>query len=70
MRQKPGEAIDRMTANAREDIVEPGEGIDLGPLTGSHKAAQHCGGSATNIATKEHPVDATHGNAANAALGR
>ena len=69
MRQKLCNSVDGMSANAGEDVLEPGEGIDFGTLTRSHKAAQHCASSATDIAAKEHPVGASHSNAANAALG-
>lgn len=64
VRQKFRNSVDGMSANARENVAEPGEGIDFGTLTGSHKTAQHGVSFAANIAAKEHPVVATHSDAA------
>ncbi len=68
MRQKLCNSIDGMRADTREDIHEPGEGIDLGSLTGSHETAQHGGRPAADIATKEHPVTAPHSHTADCLL--
>jgi hypothetical protein len=56
VRQKFGESGNRMGGKAGENILEPGEGIDFGPLAGSHNAPQHCGGVAALVAAKECPI--------------
>ena len=54
--QKLGDPGNRMGGNTGENIFEPGEGTDFGPLAGSHKALQHCGGVAALVAAKECPI--------------
>ena len=45
-----------MGGNAREDIFEPGEGVNTGPLARSHETTQHGSCVAAVVAAKEHPV--------------
>ena len=58
-----------MDGDAREDIFEPGEGIDTDPLARSHETPQHCGRVAAMVAAKEHPVVAADSHTADGALG-
>src|SRR4051812_16896725 len=68
MRQKFGDAVDGVIGNASEDVFKPGAGLNVHALTGSYETAQHGSCPTTDIATKKHPVAATHGHATNAAL--
>ena len=58
-----------MAGDAGEDVIEPGEGIDVNALAGSHETAQHCGRPSADIAPEKHPVATTHRHAADGALG-
>src|ERR1700685_2918359 len=58
-----------MAGDAGEDIFEPGERIDMNTLAGSYETAQHCGRPSTDITSEEHPVAATHSNAADGMFG-
>jgi hypothetical protein len=55
--------------DAREDIFEPGEGIDADPLARCHETPQHSSGVAAMVAAKEHPVVAADSHTADGALG-
>ena len=68
MRQEFGEPGNGMGGDAGENILEPGEGFDFGPLAGSHKAPQHCGRVAALVATKECPIVAADSYTADRAL--
>jgi hypothetical protein len=39
VRQKLGKAVNGMAGDAKEDIFEPGKGIDVHALAGCHEAA-------------------------------
>ena len=69
MRQKLGEPVNGVIGDARERVLEPGEGIDSDALTGSYETPQHRGGLAVFIAAKEHPVVAAQCYAAYRPLG-
>src|SRR3954462_11529221 len=69
MRQKFGDAVDGVIGYASEDVFKPGEGLDIHALTRSDEAAQHGRCPAADVATKKHPVAATHRHTTNAALG-
>jgi hypothetical protein len=56
MGQKLIELADGMVGDAREQVAEPGERIDLHQLAGSDKAAEHCRGLAAVIAAEERPL--------------
>src|SRR3954454_10211166 len=60
MRQKFGDAVDGVIGYASEDVFKPGEGLDIHALTRSYEAAQHGRCPAADVATKKHPVAATH----------
>jgi hypothetical protein len=56
MRQQLGEPGDGMGSDAREDILEPGVGIDPHALTRCHEAPQHSRCVAALVAAKKDPV--------------
>ena len=58
-----------MGGDPGQDVLEPGEGIDSGPLAGRHQTPQHRSRFAALVAAKEHPVVATNSYAADRALG-
>src|SRR4051812_3309468 len=68
MRQKFGDAVDGVIGYASVDVFKPGEGLDIHALTRSYEAAQHGRCPAADVATKKHPVAATHRHTTNAAL--
>jgi hypothetical protein len=41
VRQKLSYPVDGMTGNAGEDVLEPGEGINVEALAGSNEATQY-----------------------------
>jgi hypothetical protein len=55
--------------NAGEDIFEPGEGVDTGPLARSHETPQHGSCVTAVVAAKEHPVVPADSHTADGALG-
>ena len=70
VREKFGDAVDRMGADACERVFEPGERLYSGPLAGSHEAAQHGRRFAALVAAKEGPVAAANRDPADGPLGR
>jgi hypothetical protein len=57
MRQKPAGPRDGMVRDARENVLEPGEGIDSHALATDHKIAHHRRGLAAFIAADENPAE-------------
>ena len=56
MRQELIEVADRMARDAREHILEPGEGVHLDQFTRGDEAPEYSGGLASAVAPKERPV--------------
>ena len=56
MRQKLGYTANRITANASEDIFEPGKWIYVHTLARSHEAAQHGSRPTADIAAEKQPI--------------
>jgi hypothetical protein len=69
VRQELGHAGDGVGRYTRQDVLEPGEGIDPGPLARGHEAAQHSCRSATAIAAEKRPVVAADCYPADGTLG-
>ena len=68
MRQKFGDAVDGMVGDAGEDVLEPGEGVDIHALARGYEAAQHRSRLTADITAKKRPVAATHRHTTNAAF--
>ena len=64
MRQEFVQLGDRMIGNAREHIVEPGEGIHFHQLARSNEASKDRRCFAAAIAAEKGPVGTAHGKAA------
>jgi len=56
VRQQFGEPGDRMGGDARQNILEPGVGINSHALTGGHETALYRCRVAALVAAKEDPV--------------
>ena len=69
MRQELVQLGDRTIGNAREHIVEPGEGIHFHQLARSNEASKDRRCFAAAIAAEKGPVGTAHGKAAQSSLG-
>jgi hypothetical protein len=69
MRQQFVELVDRVFPDAREHVLEPGEGIDLQQFARPDKAAEDRHGLAAPVAAYEQPVVAANSDTAQASLG-
>jgi len=63
------EAVDRMGADAVEDVAKVGEGIDLESFGRGDEAGQDGSSSPSVIASEEQPVLPSDGNSPQASLG-
>src|SRR5690242_348088 len=59
VRQEFGDAGDGMGRDTRQDVLQPGEGIDRDPLARCDEASEHRRRPATSVAAEKRPVVAT-----------